>query len=127
MWNFRSVSYFCFVLLDCQLQPQLGFFQRKGCDENDITACLNLNQTLQKTEVELEPMDRNNIDIAFRKELRRRIADLHESVCETQKIIKESSKAGNGWVVGKKTQGKVESRSKKQGISNHTNASKKND
>ncbi|VDK38447.1 unnamed protein product [Taenia asiatica] len=83
-------------------------------------------QTLQKTEVDLEPMGRSKIDVAFRKELRRKITELRESVCETQKIIKESSKAGNEWIMGKKTQGKVENRPKKQSISNHTNISKKN-
>ncbi|EUB57295.1 Transmembrane protein 35 [Echinococcus granulosus] len=84
-------------------------------------------QTLQRNELDLEAMDRNQIDVAFRKELRRRIAELHESVCETQKIIKEGSKAENDWTARKKTQGKVGNRYKKQGISIHGSASKKND
>ncbi|VDD74350.1 unnamed protein product [Mesocestoides corti] len=84
-------------------------------------------QTLQKNDDD-DALKHDGVDAAFRMELRRRIAELHESVCKTKDIIEENSKADKTLKTTKrKKQAKAENRVKKQNPPAQVPLSKKND
>ena len=83
-------------------------------------------QTLQKNETEEQPPDRGGIDVTFRQELRRRIAQLHESVCETQELMKGKDKEkSDSSTKRKKKHGKSDNQGQKPNVSSESHISKK--